>query len=183
MEDGRMQRTGWTWTFFRIFLEETNMVVTALTACTILYTRSAAVVHFTVGAVVCSRVVKLMKRCFRQPRPVHPLPGRQKKDFGMPSTHSAVISYYAVYSLLAAAFLPTHLSFEQAEWLRVVAPLIIVPWATTIAISRIWLGHHTVPQVLVGFAHGLVIAPAWFHLWQQYGNTYGSYVERTYMIW
>lgn len=61
---------------------QTNIVVTSLTACTILYTRSAAILYFASGAVVCSRIVKLMKKAFRQPRPLNPLPGRQKKDFG-----------------------------------------------------------------------------------------------------
>ncbi|KAH8099286.1 phosphatidic acid phosphatase type 2/haloperoxidase [Cristinia sonorae] len=165
----------------RILYEETNVVVTALTACTILYTRSAAILYFAVGAVVCSRIVKLMKRAFRQPRPINPLPGKQKKDFGMPSTHSAVIAYYATYTMLAAVSLPIHESLPQSQWTRIIPPLVIVPWAASIAISRLWLGHHTVPQVLVGSIHGIVLAPLWLRLWTTYGDEYGGFVERTYM--
>ena len=62
--------------------EQTNIIVTALTAGAILYTRSAGVVYFTAGAVVCSRTVKLVKKFVRQPRPLHPQPGRQKKSYG-----------------------------------------------------------------------------------------------------
>lgn len=55
-----------------------NFTVTALTACFILYTRSAGAVYFAIGAVFCSLSVKLVKRIIRQPRPPN-LPGRQVK--------------------------------------------------------------------------------------------------------
>ena len=63
----------------------------------------------------------------------------------MPSTHSSVIIYYATYVTLASLFLE-----PEQPWSKLpgfVPPLVIVPWATTIAISRVWLGHHTFEQV------------------------------------
>lgn len=63
-------------------LLQTNIIVTGLTAAVILYTRSAGIAYFALGAVVCSRTVKAVKRFIRQPRPVHPSPGRQKKSYG-----------------------------------------------------------------------------------------------------
>lgn len=49
---------------------QTQEVVTALTACTILYTDfSPGAVYFTIGAVAVSRVAKLLKHIFRKPRP------------------------------------------------------------------------------------------------------------------
>ena len=105
------------------------------------------------------------------------------RQCSMPSTHSAVIAYYATYSLLASLFLPVHKSLPQTELTRIVLPLIVVPWSTAIAVSRIWLGHHTVPQVLVGAAHGVVLAPLWFNLWLRIGDEYGGNLEKTYMIW
>ncbi|KAL4241653.1 hypothetical protein ABKN59_000696 [Abortiporus biennis] len=151
--------------FIDLTLEHTNFVVSALTASAILYTRSAAIAYFSIGAVVCSRTVKLLKRCFRQPRPLHTTPGRQKKSYGMPSTHSAVIAYYA------------------ATLTRVIPPLIIVPWSAVIAMSRIWLGHHTWPQVSVGCLYGIIFTPFWFMLWTSYGwNEYGQATEK-YFVW
>ncbi|CAL1694012.1 unnamed protein product [Somion occarium] len=159
-------------------LEETNFIVTGLTACTILYTRSSAIVYFALGAVVCSRVVKLMKKVLRQPRPVNPLPGHQKGDYGMPSTHSGVISYYAAYSILACKYLPIHSSLPDTPLTRVLALLVIIPWAATIAISRIWLGHHTWQQVTVGCSLGIMFTPIWFLLWTRVAHVYGEQLEQ-----
>ncbi|KAI0784989.1 hypothetical protein C8Q75DRAFT_723444, partial [Abortiporus biennis] len=161
----------------------TNFVVSALTASAILYTRSAAIAYFSIGAVVCSRTVKLLKRCFRQPRPLHTTPGRQKKSYGMPSTHSAVIAYYAAYTMLACIYLPIHSSLPDSTLTRVIPPLIIVPWSAVIAMSRIWLGHHTWPQVSVGCLYGIIFTPFWFMLWTSYGwNEYGQATEK-YFVW
>ncbi|KAJ3489609.1 hypothetical protein NLI96_g2017 [Meripilus lineatus] len=166
-----------------VLLEQTNFIVTALTLLSILYTRSAAMLYFTAGAVVCSRIVKLMKKVFRQPRPHHPVPGKQKKSHGMPSTHSAVITYYAAYTLLACLRLPIHSSLPASPLTRIVAPMIILPWSAIVAVSRIWLRHHTWPQVVVGCANGLVFAPLWFHLWTHGASRYGYFLEQAYFVW
>jgi len=175
--------TSYTRAFFRIFLEHTNVIVSSLTACTLLYTRSAGVAYFILGAVVCSRTVKLLKRCFRQPRPSNPSPGRQKKSYGMPSTHSAVIAYYAAYSALACIYLPLHRSLPDSQLTRIIPPLIVLPWAAAIAVSRTWLGHHTWPQVAVGCTYGFIFTPVWFHLWTHGWNEHGNLLERTYLTW
>ena len=99
----------------------------------------------------------------------------------MPSTHSAVITYYAAFTLLACTYLPLHPSLPQAALIRVIAPLIVVPWSAAIAISRIWLGHHTWPQVGAGCAYGLTFTFFWFKLWTHTASAYGQEFERTYM--
>lgn len=71
------------------------MIVTTLTALVIIATRSAGILYFALGAVVCSRTVKFVKRFIRQPRPVNPLPDRQKESFGY-----AVASAVTIYSSL-----------------------------------------------------------------------------------
>ncbi|KAI8989107.1 hypothetical protein BD414DRAFT_577814 [Trametes punicea] len=162
----------------------TNLIVTTLTACVLLYTRSAGVAYFTVGAVLCSITVKLLKRCVRQPRPVTVVVNgrRRKKSYGMPSTHSAVITFFATYISLACAHLPVHPSLPSSPVLtRLVPPLVVVPLASTIAVSRIWLGHHTWPQVAAGCAYGLVFAPVWFELWTRGLNEYGRVVEAVFL--
>lgn len=96
----------------------------------------------------------------------------------MPSTHSAVITYFATYITLACAYLPIHPTLPVSPALSRVLPVLIsVPLATTIAVSRTWLGHHTWPQVTVGCAYGLLFAPIWFRLWTGGINEYGPVVE------
>lgn len=101
----------------------------------------------------------------------------------MPSTHSAVITYYAAYTLLACLRLPIHSSLPASPLTRIVAPMIILPWSAIVAVSRIWLRHHTWPQVVVGCANGLVFAPLWFHLWTHGASRYGYFLEQAYFVW
>ena len=106
----------------------------------------------------------------------------------MPSTHSAVITYFALYICLACARLSFHHAFPLAEtYIRAWPPAVVVPLASTIALSRIWLGHHTVPQVGAGVVCGLVFTPVWFWLWTEGGmSAWGHVAEVTvnqYLGW
>ncbi|OCH96419.1 PAP2-domain-containing protein [Obba rivulosa] len=161
-------------------LDKTNSIVTSLTAAFILYTRSAGAVYFAAGAVLCSITVKIVKRFVRQERPVQTITGRRKKTYGMPSTHSAVITYYAVYSALACTYLPIHPLLPMGEMSRTIPVLVVVPWAVTVAVSRIWLGHHTWPQVAAGCTYGALFAPLWFRLWTSGANGYGRMLEHAF---
>lgn len=96
----------------------------------------------------------------------------------MPSTHSGVISYYIGYTILACKYLPLHHSLPDSDLTRIIASLIIVPWAVSVMASRIWLGHHTWPQVSVGCSIGLAFSPVWFWLWTHVGQDYGTYYEQ-----
>jgi len=174
MEQDTRKRPWWL-----AFLDRTNLIVTSLTGCCLAYTRSAGVTYFIAGAVLCSITVKAVKRIFRQPRPVHLNPTHQKITYGMPSTHSATITYYATYVPLACLYLPIHASLPQSTLTRVVPPLIVVPWASLISISRIWLGHHTWPQVTVGCSYGLAFACVWFIAWTHGLSEYGKTLEQS----
>ena len=63
------------------FMKKTNFTINAFTACLILYTRSAGVVYFAIGAVFCGISVKVVKRIIRQPRPppIKNIPGKKSK--------------------------------------------------------------------------------------------------------
>ncbi|KAF7440486.1 hypothetical protein PC9H_000831 [Pleurotus ostreatus] len=159
---------------------QTNFVVTGLSAAFLLYTRSAGVLYFTLGALLCSATVKLIKRAIRQPRPVvEHAAGKRKVSYGMPSTHSATIIYYATYIPLACAKLPIHPSLPANSFVtRVLPVLIAVPYGYVIAASRVWLGHHTWKQVVVGGSYGAALAAVWFELWIRGGHAYGQVLER-----
>ncbi|KAI0257629.1 hypothetical protein BJV78DRAFT_1116659, partial [Lactifluus subvellereus] len=161
----------------------TNFVVTALTACTVLYTRSAGVAYFSAGVLACSVTVKLLKRILRQARPVT-THRKQKQTYGMPSTHSAAIAFYGTYIPIACAWLPLHPSFPQTSLFRPLVVLVVIPWTFAVASSRNQLGHHTVPQVVVGCAYGFTFACGWFWLWTHGLSELGRIAEhhiRTYI--
>jgi dolichyldiphosphatase len=80
----------------------------------------------------------------------------------MPSTHASACTFFAAYAPLASLYLPLHPNLGS---LAVYAPIIIVPWAGMIVLSRVWLGHHTWPQVAAGSVFGICFASLWFRLW------------------
>lgn len=147
------------------FLDKTNVTVTSLTALCIFYTRSAGIAYFSVGALACSFTVKGLKRLLRQPRPDPLHPKLKKKSYGMPSTHSAAITFYATYISLAAKLLPIHPTLPASSLTRTLPVALAIPWASSVIYSRIRLGHHTWPQVSVGCACGVAFAGLWFRLW------------------
>ncbi|KAJ7774809.1 hypothetical protein B0H16DRAFT_75227 [Mycena metata] len=154
-------------------LDRTNITVTAITAIAILLTRSAGVAYVGAGAVACSLSVKVLKRGIQQPRP---LLGK-KKSYGMPSTHSGSAGFFLAYVPLACLYLPLHPSVPGGAVARVLVPVVVVPWATLIVLSRVWLGHHTWAQVTVGCAYGIVFAGMWFMLWTRGLDEYGRTAE------
>ncbi|EPQ60365.1 hypothetical protein GLOTRDRAFT_67939 [Gloeophyllum trabeum ATCC 11539] len=166
--------TGQPW--WLIILRRVNLVIIGLTGSFVLYTRSAGALYFSVGAVICSLVVKALKRVVRQPRPVL-RSDRKKPAYGMPSTHSATITFFAVYIPLACAYLPIHPSLPSGQAIRVLPPILMLPSAVVVAGSRIWLGKHTLAQVAVGCCCGAAFAVAWFHLWTHGANHYGRQLE------
>ena len=95
----------------------------------------------------------------------------------MPSTHSATSTHYAVFVLLACHYLPIHSSLPQAPFVRLVPPLVIVPWAFIVIQSRIWLGHHTWAQCAVGCLVGASFSLGWFTLWTHGVDRLGLAVE------
>ncbi|KAG9076911.1 hypothetical protein FS749_011237 [Ceratobasidium sp. UAMH 11750] len=97
----------------------------------------------------------------------------------MPSTHSAAITFYAIYIILSANLLPIHPAwhFPASPYVRVVPSVISLPWATGVSLSRVGLHHHTMTQVLAGCLLGAVTAAAWFQLWISGLNSWGAIAE------
>ncbi|KAJ8078760.1 hypothetical protein PM082_013043 [Marasmius tenuissimus] len=171
-----------------IFFDKINLTVTVATALVNVWTGSMGVAYFTAGATCCSLAVKVVKKMVRQPRPVVVMEGSRKvkKSYGMPSTHSAVITFYMSYMFLACSRLPIHPSLPRSSLTRLVPPLICVPWGVAICQSRVWLGHHDWAQVLAGCAFGVAFSTAWFMAWVGGLNEHGQVAERylhSYIPW
>ncbi|KAG1741599.1 hypothetical protein EDB19DRAFT_1895041 [Suillus lakei] len=142
------------------FLGETSKVVTVLTAVALLYTRSAGVAFFVTGALLCSKLAKIIKKAIRQERPSQC--SERKVSYGMPSSHASTCTFFAVYITFACLELPIHPTFPR---FAVFAPVVVLPWTCMIAMSRVRLGHHTWPQIAAGTLLGVCCASFWFKLW------------------
>ncbi|KIK47056.1 hypothetical protein CY34DRAFT_799752 [Suillus luteus UH-Slu-Lm8-n1] len=142
------------------FLDQTSKIVTTLTAAALLYTRSAGVVYFVTGAVLCVPLVKCAKKTIRQERPLQN--SGRKVSYGMPSSHALTCTFFATYITIACLQLPVHPTLPSFASF---APLVVLPWLFMIITSRVRLGHHTWPQVTAGTALGACCASFWFKLW------------------
>ncbi|ORZ03188.1 phosphatidic acid phosphatase type 2/haloperoxidase [Syncephalastrum racemosum] len=137
-----------------------HAIVTILTFIGITYSRTLHAVYFGAGSILSAITAKMLKRVLRQPRPV-PVKRdpaiRIKQSYGMPSSHSLVMAYFAAY--LSIAWLVS--GGLALFWLAVVTDTaaLAVMW------SRIRLGHHSLAQVAVGFAIGALLALSWHQLW------------------
>ncbi|CAK9784478.1 hypothetical protein CC85DRAFT_284742 [Cutaneotrichosporon oleaginosum] len=146
-------------------LDETHVTVTAATAIAILWTRNAHCAWFAAGAVGSTVITRIIKRTIRQPRPpppppsTKPAPVRPKRTYGMPSTHSTALGFYFAYMW---PLLPLVSSAVWGERVAVAAITALTLW------SRVELGYHTVPQVVVGTTVGVVCAFGWKSLWDAY---------------
>ncbi|KAI8059134.1 phosphatidic acid phosphatase type 2/haloperoxidase [Gongronella butleri] len=123
-----------------------------------LYSRSLHVMYVALGAVFAAIVGKVLKRVWRQPRP------HGQAGYGMPSTHSQGIMFFAAYSHCA---MPSH------DWVVLVLSL----FALALAWSRVQLGYHTFQQVLVGSLIGVSLAILWHSQWQGLHHTLLTFLD------
>ncbi|KAH8921024.1 hypothetical protein BT69DRAFT_1264915 [Atractiella rhizophila] len=193
-------------------LEETFIVVTTATAVAILHLRCPHSVFFGAGSLVAMFSAKFLKLFIRQSRPVIESTGvTTKKTYGMPSTHSSSVAFFATYITLTCLYFHLHprlvrlIPIESLTRLRLLkfspdAPIaaseinrtligVDVLSRTCIAVftagagaaicwSRIYLGHHTPPQVVAGASLGSVIGVLWFVLWNTYAIKYDTPLQR-----
>ncbi|QRV97245.1 hypothetical protein RhiJN_25264 [Ceratobasidium sp. AG-Ba] len=159
----------------KVLFRETQPLFISTTIALVLLTRSAGIAFFGLGVIVVCLLAKKLKKVLRQPRPV----GTDKVTYGMPSTHSAAITFYAIYIILSANRLPIHPAwhFPASPYVRVIPSVISLPWAAGVSLSRVGLHHHTMEQVLAGCLLGAITAGVWFQLWVSGLNSYGAIVE------
>ncbi|EPQ29209.1 uncharacterized protein PFL1_03496 [Pseudozyma flocculosa PF-1] len=150
--------------------EDGDSIATTATAIAILHLRTAHVVYYTGAILATSFTAKGLKRLIKQPRPVG---SRVKKTSGMPSTHSASVSFMGSYLVLVLALAPSSSSSSTptsgmgaATMVGLGALCIGLPVA--VMWSRVRLGVHTPAQTVAGAALGVVKALFWFTLW--YGS-------------
>ncbi|GAB1524598.1 hypothetical protein RhiTH_007752 [Rhizoctonia solani] len=178
----------------KLLFKETQSLFISATIVLVLLTRAAGIAYFGLGVIVVCMLAKKLKRMIRQPRPVgtdkvtygyvHLLGAgfpclKRPADLSMPSTHSAAITFYAVYIILAANLLPIHPAwhFPSSPYVRVIPSVISLPWATGVSLSRVGLHHHTMSQVGAGCLLGAITAGVWFKLWVMGLNQWGAVAE------
>ncbi|CAO1617657.1 unnamed protein product [Parajaminaea phylloscopi] len=128
----------------------------------VLWHAGAEPVYFVMGALATSAAAKTLKTWIRDPRPDGTAVTR---TYGMPSTHSATVTFMSTYVLFytGSKVAQSGLSSLSAWEVGYSAFLVVAPVA--VMWSRTALMAHTAKQVLAGGALGVVVANGAWHLW------------------
>jgi dolichyldiphosphatase len=104
----------------------------------------------------------------------------------MPSTHSAVMFFYAGTVVLVSTTLPIHSSLPDCPGIRVWPPVVAVASAVAVALSRVWRGHHDFLQIAAGSLHGALCSIIAYAIWVGGLDVYGHSLEKwvdSFMGW
>lgn len=171
--------------------------ITVASSAFLAYTRSICAAYFCGAALCCALSVKVIKIFVKQPRPVGVT---QLKSYGyeshcglscsrqysenfigsdsMPSTHSAVVFFYAGTVVLTSTTLPIHSSLPDHPYMRVWPPIVAGTSAVVVASSRVLRGRHDFLQVVAGSLYGAVCSVIAYKLWIDKLDVYGHSLER-----
>ncbi|RCH98814.1 hypothetical protein CU097_014408 [Rhizopus azygosporus] len=120
--------------------------------------REMAGILMLLGQLLNEVINYLLKEAIEQERPYAHL----GDGYGMPSSHSQFIWYFAVYGAL---YLVKNISFHQSIWKVLISNLMLL-LAILVSISRVYLGYHTLNQVIAGSCIGTCFGICWFALVQ-----------------
>lgn len=96
----------------------------------------------------------ILKEHLQQDRPY----GHLGDGYGMPSSHSQFIWYFAVYGSL---YLFNYIHLDHTVW-KVLTSAAMFALAILVAVSRIYLGYHTLNQVIIGSLVGISFGLFWY---------------------
>ncbi|OOF91182.1 hypothetical protein ASPCADRAFT_211466 [Aspergillus carbonarius ITEM 5010] len=124
--------------------------------------REVEVVLMFAGQLGCEALNFVLKRIVKEERPKQML----GKGYGMPSSHSQFMAYFAVYAGLFLIYRHNPALTQSGAmlhfWVRVFIALVLCIGAGAVAISRVYLNYHTPRQILAGCGAGVVCAFSWF---------------------
>ncbi|CDH53440.1 predicted protein [Lichtheimia corymbifera JMRC:FSU:9682] len=143
-------------------LDKAQWLVISMSMVAVIVFGSLHLIYFFTGSILCAITAKILKHLIRQPRPRVSTQHENissKTSYGMPSSHSQVMAFFATYCHCAVSYV-TPLTIALASILYIFTAMVL--W------SRVRLGHHTLAQVSVGTLVGASMATMWHQLWQQH---------------
>jgi len=134
----------------------------------ILFRRELHTIGYFLGILLNEIVNHLLKHTFRQSRPCRVWGGNLHEKFGMPSSHSQFMAFFATYITF---FTYIRLRYPRSEKYNedvisgLVKNLLVLSSLTVtlfVAYGRVYLYYHTVDQVLAGLLVGCITGTIWF---------------------
>ncbi|KAI8813935.1 dolichyldiphosphatase 1-like protein [Cladochytrium replicatum] len=122
----------------------------------IAFRRDVATIVFFAGQILNEAFNAVLKAVIREPRPTDYL----GHGYGMPSSHSQFMAFFAVYGIL---YICLRTSADSPVW-KLLYSIALSIVALCVGYSRIHLHYHTASQVVVGLSVGVFFALFWFLL-------------------
>lgn len=143
---------------FQLLGKSTRWTVASLVAVMLLVRRDAAIVNFTVGAILNAMLGKILKRLIKEARP----DGAVLEDPGMPSSHAMALFYMSAF-LGSALCQKRGIGVLPPWWPLDVLPTIALGglYVSVASAWRVFSGLHTSAQILVGAGVGGGVGLAW----------------------
>ncbi|XP_050310012.1 dolichyldiphosphatase 1-like [Anthonomus grandis grandis] len=130
----------------------------------ILFRRDLHTITFFLGTICSEALNYVLKHLIAEKRPIH----REDVhvEYGMPSSHSQFVSFFATYIIYFVFIRLYHLNnntiIENISKFLIITSSMVV--AVLVCISRVYLQYHTLSQVLWGIIVGFLFATFWFAL-------------------
>ncbi|RUP46658.1 phosphatidic acid phosphatase type 2/haloperoxidase [Jimgerdemannia flammicorona] len=130
------------------------LAILAAYASTILARREIAAIVMLAGQLVCELLNATLKEVLQETRPCDHL----GKGYGMPSSHAQFAWYFSTYLLL---YTYTRITVDNTIWKHLLA-IVAISFSVVVSYSRIYLGYHTLTQVIYGASFGVCFAVFWY---------------------
>lgn len=130
----------------------------------ILFRRDLHTITFFIGVLFNEICNTVLKHILREPRPLARNTNLLYSEYGMPSSHSQFMWFFASYMLYFTFIRLQYANskaFKEFFW-KVAGAVLCIAIACIVSYSRIFLQYHTWKQVIYGALFGIIIGTIWF---------------------
>eukprot|EP00850_Spirogloea_muscicola_P022342 SM000289S10408 [mRNA] locus=s289:26730:28027:+ [translate_table: standard] len=139
----------------------------------VLARRELRTIAFCLGTIASEAANQVLKRTLRMPRPMTCEALEMCESHGMPSSHAQYMCFFALYMTLLVL---RHNTYDDGVS-KVLSATLPWPFALLTMISRVYLGYHTLSQVMAGACVGLAGAILWYTAVERVSPTLFPWLE------
>ena len=123
-----------------------------------IFRRELQAMFFALGLLIAQFFSEFVKKSVKESRPLTCEALEMCDSHGWPSSHSVYMAFFSIYLTL--------LAFRRLTFSTSIGKLFVMllpwPFAVIVMYSRIYLGYHSLGQVIAGCCLGLILGLVWF---------------------
>lgn len=138
-----------------------------------IFRRELQAMFFGLGLILSEIINQYIKDFMEEARPITCEALEMCDSNGWPSSHSQYMTFFSIY-LTYLATLKLTFSYKSSKYFTILLPW---PFALITIYSRVYLGYHSVAQVIAGSLVGLTLGSVWFFTVQKFFVPYFPLIE------